>query len=324
MPSHDLPSDPLWPRAGHWLKRAAGSSARCDLALMGVPAHETSITPTGANATPAAVRDALLRYSTYAASRGVDVAVLDALDLGDVVDPDGPEGELRVLAAAAEAASRCELLVAIGGDNSITFAVASGVLGGAGGDADAGREAAAGALPGGLVTLDAHHDLRDGVTNGSPVRRLVEAGLDGRRVAQVGLLDFSNSAAYAARARELGITTISRDEVERRGISQVMAHALQVAGADGGPVHVDFDVDVCDRSVVPGCPSASPGGLSAMELRQAAFLAGLDPRVRSLDVTEIDATIDTHDGRTVRLAALLVLEAAAGLAIRLGRGGAAS
>ena len=34
------------------------------------------------------------------------------------------------------------------------------------------------------------------------------------------------------------------------------------------------------------------------------------------DVTEIDATADAPDQRTVRLAALLVLEAAAGLAAR--------
>ena len=322
MSSHDLPSDPLWPRAGHWLKRATGAAEMpaCDLALLGVPAHATSITPTGAHATPAAVRDALLRYSTYAASRHVDVSVLSAVDLGDVADPDGREGELRVLAESAEAASRCELLVAVGGDNSITFAVASGVLGAGVASGAGGGAAQTRGLPGGLVTLDAHHDLRDGINNGSPVRRLVEAGLDGRRIAQVGILDFSNSAAYALRARELGITAIGRDEVERRGISQVMAQALQIAGADDGPVHVDFDVDVCDRAVVPGCPSAAPGGLSAMELRQAAFLAGLDPRVRSIDITEIDATIDARDGRTVRLAALLVLEAAAGLALRLGRG----
>ena len=30
----------------------------------------------------------------------------------------------------------------------------------------------------GLVTLDAHLDMRDGVSNGSPVRQLLEDGLD--------------------------------------------------------------------------------------------------------------------------------------------------
>jgi formiminoglutamase len=49
----------------------------------------------------------------------------------------------------------------------------------------------------------------------------------------------------------------------------------------------------------------------------AAFFAARDPRVRVIDVTEVDATNDAPDERTVRLAALCVLEAAAGLALRL-------
>ena len=57
-----------------------------------------------------------------------------------------------------------------------------------------------------------------------------------------------------------------------------------------------------------------PGGISADELRQAANLVAQDSRVRAIDITEIDVASDAADGRTVRLAALLVLEIAAGLA----------
>jgi formiminoglutamase len=38
--------------------------------------------------------------------------------------------------------------------------------------------------------------------------------------------------------------------------------------------------------------------------------------VRSVDVVEVDASSDTDDFRTVRLAALVILEVAAGLALR--------
>ena len=95
-----------------------------------------------------------------------------------------------------------------------------------------------------------------------------------------------------------------------------MTEALTIAGAGGGPIHVDLDVDVCDRSVVPGCHASAPGGISADELRMAAFLAGRSPRVASLDIAEIDATADSLDGRTVRLGALCVLEAACGSTLR--------
>lgn len=319
-----LPHDPSWPRAGDW---PGPTGDAVDVALLGVPAWRTSLSPTGAHATPAAVRAALRRYSPAlvpdrplpddgptarvrpVASGGpaeradpVDLAELTFADLGDVDEPDGAEGEARTRAAVRAALERARLLVALGGDNSVTVATALGAW---------GDDLATA----GLVTLDAHHDLRDGVSNGSPVRRLVEAGLDPRRVVQVGIADFANSAEYARRAVELGITVVHVDELRRRGPEDVMRAAMEVAGAAGGPVHLDVDVDVCDRSVAPGCPASVPGGIAAWELRALVRAAARDDRLRSADVVEVDATADAPDGRTVRLAALCVLELAAGRAL---------
>ena len=297
------PSDQRWPRASEWLA-SAPAGRPVDLAFLGVPAYRTSLSPTRADRTPAAVRAALARLSTFAASRDVDLSELVAADRGDITDPD--DDEAATSAAVAAAAEAARLLVACGGDNSITYAVARGVLG------DRLRSA-------GLVTLDAHHDIREGVSNGSPVRRLVEAGLDPRRIAQVGIGDWANSRSYAEEATAWGITIIDRREVASRGITDCMREALDVAGSGGGEVYVDLDVDVCDRAVAPACPASVPGGLSAGELLDAAYLAGRDPRVRAVDITEVDAEADAPDGRTVRLAAMCVLEAAAGLACRAAR-----
>ena len=304
MCSSGPPSDPNWPNAAAWLARPGDAGiASGDLVLLGVPAHATSISPTGAHATPAAVRKALARYSPFAGADGIDLAALRAVDLGDVEDPDGPDGEARVARAAAQAAERFGVVLGLGGDNSITHSLVRGLAGDAIGEW-------------GLITLDAHHDLRDGVSNGSPVRRLVEAGLPGERIVQIGIADFANSAFYAARAREYGITVIPRAELRLRRPDDVAAQALEIAGSDGRSVFVDLDVDVCDRAIAPGCPASVPGGISADELRTFARLLARDSRVRGADITEVDATADAADGRTVRLAALLVLEIAAGLALR--------
>ena len=83
-----------------------------------------------------------------------------------MLDPDEQEGEARVIHRVAELMPSTRLLVALGGDNSITHSVSLGAWGDRVGEA-------------GLITLDAHHDLRDGSSNGSPVRRLIEAGLAG-------------------------------------------------------------------------------------------------------------------------------------------------
>jgi len=291
-----LSADPLWPRAGGW--PAPVGTDWLDAVLLGVPAFRTSLSPTGANATPPAVRDALRRFSaTLLGPPPINLEeVLRIADAGDIVEPDGPAGEARTRERVRELTERAGLLIALGGDNSATYAVAQG----------------AGAA--GLITLDAHFDLRDGVSNGSPVRRLIEDGLDPQRVVQIGIADFANSAAYAHRAAHLGITVITLDDVRRRGLADVTDEALEVAGADGGEVHLDIDVDVCDRAVAPACPASVPGGLQAWELRALVRALASDPRVRSADIVEVDATADTTDGRTVRLAALCVLELLAGRA----------
>jgi formiminoglutamase len=272
----DLPNDPLWPRSGSWPAAVAGE--RSDVVLVGIPTHTRSLSPTQAHLTPAAVRDALRRYS-------LETAGLRIVDAGDATDPDAVD------AAPWIASLEADLMIAIGGDNSATVPVALG------------RGAR------GLVTVDAHHDLRDGVSNGSPVRQLIEAGIAGSSIVQVGIEPLANSREYAKRAADLGITVVLRDELRRRPIADLMAEALELAGSGGREVHVDLDVDVCDRSVAPGCPASVPGGISAIELRTAARVAGLHPDVVSIDLTEVDAAADAPDGRTVRLTALCVLEA---------------
>lgn len=309
MPAHDTGAglyggpvtDPRWPTAAEWL--AAGPGDRdVDLAVLGVPTFATSISQTGAHATPAAVRRHLGRLSTWSPARQVDLADLAAQDHGDVADVDTPDaGEHRVRSAAAKALREARLLVALGGDNSATYPVMAG---------PPQLEAA------GLVTLDAHHDYREGRSNGTPVRDLVEAGLDARRVVQVGIADWANSRSYYDELTGLGATVITLSEVRRRGIEACIAQALDIAGSAGGRVHVDLDLDVCDRAVAPACPASLPGGLSAAEVLTAAYRAGRDRQVRSIDITEVDATRDAADERTIRLAALCVLEAAAGLASR--------
>lgn len=299
-----LPHDELWPRAGSWPAPKPGEKA--DAVLLGVPTWRTSISVTGAHETPAAIRDALPRYS--AALMGPPALDLnDALriiDAGDVHEPDGHEGTERAVQRVRELSEDARLVIALGGDNSLTYPVARG----AGAD--------------GLITIDAHFDLRDGVSNGSPVRRLVQDAPDGqridpKRIVQIGIADFANSLAYAQRAADWGIRVITLDEVRRRGIPDVVAEALEIAGA-GSRIHLDIDVDAADRAAVPGCPASVPGGLAAWELRALVRALAADARIVSADLAEVDATADAEDGRTVRLAALCVLELLAGLAARGG------
>jgi formiminoglutamase len=297
-------SDPNWPTAAALLCERPIEGRR-NVGLLGISTFATSLTRRSSTSTPAAVRAALERFSTWTFGDGHDIAESVALvDFGDVNAPDEPGGAERVIAAMSGWDPSIALRVILGGDNAATWHALQAVSGG-----DYSNF--------GLVTLDAHLDMRDGVSNGSPVRQLLDAGLDGHHVVQVGLADFSNSAAYARRARDAGVTVIPRDLLRTESVEEAARRAVGIAGAGGRHVYVDIDMDAADQSVVPGCPAAAPGGLSADEMRRFVGTVALQHGVSVIDFTEIDVERDSADGRTVRLAALLVLEVLAGVRRRL-------
>jgi formiminoglutamase len=299
MAAIKLAKDGLWQRANTLFKP---NLKQADIALLGFPVHKSSITPNSCHLAPKAIRSALARYSTYSASNDVDLRELKITDLGDVTGADSSNGKKVIAKKVSGLLDRYGLLIALGGDNSITYTVTSGLFG------DLSKV--------GLITLDAHHDLRDGNTNGSPVWRLIQAGLPGKNIVQIGISDFANSKEYSGRAKEAGIFVITRAQLRNKSIQEAMKQAFAHLGRNVDHIYVDLDVDVCDRSVAPACPAATPGGISADELRQAAFLSGANYKVRAVDITEIDPKRDSKDERTVRLAALLVLEIAAGYKTR--------
>jgi formimidoylglutamase len=299
-----MTDDPLWPRASAWL-RSGGHRGGPSLGIVGVPLSRTSISASGAHMTPQAVRAALTRFSTYHAGLDVDLETLWVTDHGDLPVADAGvrdhlgrvERALEPLSAAGHA-----LVVVLGGDNAVT------------------RPALRSLLPigaTGLLTLDAHHDVRGfhaGATNGTPVRGLVEDGLRGDHVVQVGIGTLTNSRAYRDWCEDRGITLVGVDECRGR-VAEVVRAQLDRLAESCQHLYVDLDVDVLDSAFVPGCPGARPGGLAPWELLAAAVEAGRHPAVRVVDITEVDSTADVG-GRTVDIAAQCLLSAAAGLAAR--------
>jgi hypothetical protein len=121
----------------------------------------------------------------------------------------------RLLAGAA--ATRAPVVAVIGGDNSLTRPALCGLAGGALG------------VDWGLLTLHAHHDVRapvDGPRNGTPVRELIELGLPGERVAQVGLHGFANAAEHVRWARRHGVHVRRAAEVRSVGMPRLLDEVL--------------------------------------------------------------------------------------------------
>ena len=299
-----MSEDPQWPRASDWLA-SGGDPAGPRLGLIGVPVSRTSISPSGADTTPAAVRAALRRFATFHAGLDVDLESVSVVDHGDL-DVAALSGQpaLDAVGAGLGALPAYDLVVLLGGDNAVTRPALRTLL------PDLGEV--------GLLTLDAHHDVRgfhDGPTNGTPVRGLIEDGLLGRHVVQIGIGELTNSRAYRRWCEEQGITIEGAAQARAAGVGRLVRSRLDQLADSCSAIYVDLDVDVVDSAFVPGCPGARPGGLLPSELLEAAVEAGRHPAVRAVDIVEVDATADPA-GITVDLAVMCLLSAAAGLAAR--------
>ena len=297
-----LPQDPQWPRASMWV---------CDhnpnpvgrFGILGAPVHLGSITPGRCDLAPLAIRTALARFSTYDLETGCDVRDLAVSDFGDleVTDMRLEQAFEPIRKATETALNTVDAMVLLGGDNGITRAGCQAV------NPDLRRT--------GLLTLDAHFDLRDldgGLSNGNPVRALLADGLPGKQIVQIGLQPFANSQAYCEIAREAGITVIPVDDVHANGIDAVLTRALEQLAPSVDAIYVDLDLDVMDRSFAPATPGSRPGGLAPWQIRRAARICGEHPKVRAMDLVEIDPEHDVADA-TVLAAAACLLSFASGV-----------
>ena len=295
--------DPLWPRADSWL---AGGASHPGLVLAGVPSSAASLTPSEAWRFPGALRSALGNFSCFDGETATDLRRLPVADLGDWavegLDMHAMPAAVEQLAAGLPAGPVAAFL---GGDNAVTRPLVRGL--------------AHGNLRGvGILTLDAHHDVRlttGGPSNGSPIRGLIEDGLPSGRVIQVGIHSFANSAEYRAYCEEQGIEVVTMATVDEVGAGWAVTAALHDLAKRCDWVFVDVDVDVLDLAFAPGCPGARPGGMTPRQLAAACRAAGAHPAVRAADFVEVDPVRD-RDGLTVMNAATAFLAFASGVASR--------
>jgi formiminoglutamase len=295
--------DPQWPNAAGWLSPAVDAP---DLVLTGVPSSSASLTPSEGWRTPAAFRDMLSRFSVFDGEAQVDLRTLEAADLGDwpVEDLDMREAP-TVVEHHAEQLPQGPVATFIGGDNAITRPLVKGLCHG-----DLSRV--------GILTLDAHHDVRstkEGPTNGTPIRGLIEDGLPDGHVIQVGIHTFANSAKYRAYCDEHGVEVVTMETIDEVGAGPVVSGSLNHLAELCDWIYVDVDLDVLDVVFAPGCPGARPGGMTPRQLAAACRAAGSHPKVRAADFVEVDPSRDPS-GLTVMNLVTAFLAFASGLAKR--------
>ena len=252
--------------------------------LLGAPLAAGSVTPGACDRSPALLRKIFPRIGRYDVETARELETQVA-DRGDVaVDGLTIEQATKPLTdAVAQSALAHALTLLIGGNNAVTRPAVLGL----GGDLEEI----------GLITLDAHFDMRgteDGLSNGNPVRALLEDGLPGANIAQIGLASFANTQAMHDDAIDAGNCLVTIGDIRRDGIEHAIIRALDhVAHCDA--LVIDCDIDVIDRAQLPGAPGARPGGIAVADFFWAVRKLAADPRVHVIDLTEWDPSLDSSD-----------------------------
>ncbi|MDD9266803.1 formimidoylglutamase [Paenibacillus sp. GCM10023248] len=303
--------DRMETKVAHWLRQWDGSEPLL-AGIIGVPLSKSSISHSGASATPASIRAAFKSFTTYSLEYGVDLQDLAVRDFGDIQMhvTDIAECHRRIEESLRALYRKQPALIPIivGGDHSTSCPSLKAFA-----DRYPGRNV-------GIIHFDAHHDVRNfedgGATNGTPFRGILESGVvQGRHIVQIGIRGFMNSKPYHEYVINQGVHVFTSRDVRRMGIDAVLDQALALAGQETDALYVSFDVDVIDQAYAPGCPAIGTGGMHPWDAMDALHRLGALPQVQGLDMVCIDPTVDVRNV-TSRLAVQFMLSFLAGVALR--------
>jgi arginase len=207
--------------------------------------------------------------------------------------------------------------VILGGDHSIaigTFTGASSFF------RDEGKEI-------GLLWFDAHADMNtpetspSGNLHGMPLSTLLGIGeeklvnlngfapkLNPKYLAHVGARDLDLGEKNLI--RELGIREqfFTMSDIDKRGMTDCVKEAIEVASRAKDGFVVTFDVDVIDPRFAPGSGTLVRGGITYREAHLALEIIAEHGGMRSFEIVEVNPTLDTANV-TVELAGELILSA---------------
>ena len=175
-----------------------------------------------------------------------------------------------------------------------------------------------------VLWLDAHADFNTKVTSpsgnlhGMPLACLF--GMGPEALAPMTQLPNGQPALQASQLRQLGVRSVDPGEqlrLQAQKLEVFDMHGLRAAGLQAimecalsgldqhTHLHVSLDMDYLDPSVAPGVGTPVPDGLSYPEARWCMEMIRNGARLGSLDVVEINPTLDVHD-QTARVAVDLV------------------
>lgn len=228
----------------------------------------------------------------------LDAACLGPLRFWDAGDVPADAPYQAFLDAASATVSACvrrgALPIVVGGGHDCSYGNYLGLC-------DALGESPA------VIAVDAHLDMRPThePSSGNPFFRMLEHGLPGSQLVEVGLVPWVNAQGHRHYGEARGAQLHFLKPGPAQTFGDETAQALGRFQAQGRRVLATFDLDAFEAAHAPGVSAVNPWGLSAGAGLALAQAFGASPAVACLDLMELAPPLDP-DGRTSRFAAFLV------------------
>lgn len=258
--------------------------------VVGVPYDHTSTYRSGSRFAPRAIRDASFNIETYSLRTGVDIENIPIYDAGDLHVVDDVSTTLeRLSQVTKDIVSANKRAVCIGGEHTVTLGVVRSLP-----------------KPVGIVSFDAHGDLRDEYRGGrfshaTVLRRITElVGANGVFVCGVRAL-CKEEVDFIERNR---VPHMTPWEIRELGLTRA-AERLNTFARDFTHTYMTIDSDVLDPAFAPGVANPEFDGLAPPELI-ALTSAVADEKMIGFDLVEVCPNYDT--GATAVAAARLIFE----------------
>ena len=281
------------------------------IGIVGVPEDEgvkRNRGRAGAKEAPNEIRKALYKFTPFAISKNKQISELSIFDFGNVKTGSSLEETHQRVQTVVETLVASNILpIVLGGGHDITY---PSFL------AFSKKAASTGA-----INVDTHLNFRKSDphrNNGTAFRQILDlthSPLAPMNFVEVGAQSFANSKEHYEELNDRGATVFTLGDVRKERIEKILDIAYEIAANSSERMYVSFDLDSVQCSDAPGVSASYPTGLSAEELLKAANFAGLRQKIKAIDIVEVNPKFDV-DGKTSKLAALVVMHFLAGVANR--------
>ncbi len=279
-----------------------GEDFNAEIAVFGAPTDEGSPFMPGSRFGPRALREHSLRFvssepgyfdpnrnRSYLKREMRDGLIADLGD-ADIVNTNIISSFDNITALTARVLAKGAVPIVLGGDHAISYPVVRAYE-----------------RPLYVMHFDAHLDYMPFVhgtsmTNQHAFRHIAHLR-HVKGLVQVGIRSLRNTEEMWRDTTEDGNQVVTMAKFRQIG-PEAVARSIP-RGAD---CYVSLDVDVLDLSLVPGCVSAEPDGLTYSELRETLIALTEQARIVGFDLVEVNPMLDVGTGITAYLGAHTIIE----------------